>query len=186
MGDKMFETLPSNLGNLGEQNNSKPSHLPYIQSWGVCCFLRTGRTQVLRTGRSEAQQCLEGVGEGKLFSFLSRQNVRKVLWGKKKALHLSVNVFSTKVLTGDTIFTSPTGDGTSIFRGHPTHAKVKPIAVQREYLHFSVILRPSVMVRPLRESNPRPPALQSSALPAELILLRLLKVSQLILSPTVV
>ena len=84
MGDKMFETLPSNLGNLGEQNNSKPSHLPYIQSWGVCCFLRTGRTQVLRTGRSEAQQCLEGVGEGKLFSFLSRQNVRKVLWGKKK------------------------------------------------------------------------------------------------------
>ena len=104
MGDKMFETLPSNLGNLGEQNNSKPSHLPYIQSWGVCCFLRTGRTQVLRTGRSEAQQCLEGVGEGKLFFFLSRQNVRKVLWGKKKALHLSVNVFSTKVLIGDTIF----------------------------------------------------------------------------------
>ena len=84
MGDKMFETLPSNLGNLGEQNNSKPSHLPYIQSWGVCCFLRTGRTQVLQTGRSEAQQCLEGVGEGKLFFFLSRQNVRKVLWGKKR------------------------------------------------------------------------------------------------------
>ena len=38
MGDKMFETLPSNLGNLGEQNNSKPSHLPYIQSWGVVFY----------------------------------------------------------------------------------------------------------------------------------------------------
>ena len=34
---------------------------------------------------------------------------------KKNALFfLSVNVFSTKVLIGDTIFTSPTGDGTAI------------------------------------------------------------------------
>ena len=40
------------------------------------------------------------------------------------ALYLSVNVFSTKVLIGDTIFTSPTGDGTAILRGHPSHAKV--------------------------------------------------------------
>ena len=31
-------------------------------------------------------------------------------------MHLSVNVFSTKVLIGDTIFTSPTGDGTNILR----------------------------------------------------------------------
>ena len=31
---------------------------------------------------------------------------------KKKALSLSVNVFSTKVQIGDTIFMSPTGDGT--------------------------------------------------------------------------
>ena len=30
---------------------------------------------------------------------------------KKKALYLSVNVFSTKVLLEDTIFTSPTGTG---------------------------------------------------------------------------
>ena len=43
---------------------------------------------------------------------------------KKKALYLSVNVLSTKVLIGDTIFTSPTGDGTAILRGHPSHAKV--------------------------------------------------------------
>ena len=38
---------------------------------------------------------------------------------KKKALYLSVNVFSRKVLIEDTIFTSPTGDGTAIIRGHP-------------------------------------------------------------------
>ena len=88
---------------------------------------------------------------------------------KKKHFHLSVNVFSTKVLIGDTIFTSPNGDGTAILRGHPSHAKVSPLAVQRKYLHFSVILRPWVMVRPW-ESNLRPPALQSNALLTELIL----------------
>ena len=64
--------------------------------------------------------------------------------------------------------------GPPFVRGHPSHAKVSPPAVQRKYLHFSVILRPWVMVRP-RESNPRPPALQSNALPTELILLRLKK-----------
>ena len=43
---------------------------------------------------------------------------------KKKALNLSINVFSTKVPIGDTIFKSPTGDGTAILRGHPSYAKV--------------------------------------------------------------
>ena len=43
---------------------------------------------------------------------------------KKNALHLSVNVFSTKVLIGDTFFTSFIGDGAAILRGHPSHAKV--------------------------------------------------------------
>ena len=57
----------------------------------------------------------------------------------KKKSTLSVNVFSTKVLIGDTIFTSPNGDGTAILRGHPSHAKVSPSAGQRKYLHFSVI-----------------------------------------------
>ena len=33
-------------------------------------------------------------------------------------------VFSTKVLNGDNIFTSPTGNGTAILCGHPSHAKV--------------------------------------------------------------
>ena len=48
------------------------------------------------------------------------QNLKKL----KNALYLSVSVFSTKVLIGDTIFTSPNGDGTAILRGHPSHAKV--------------------------------------------------------------
>ena len=52
------------------------------------------------------------------------------------------SIFSTKVLTGDTNFTSPTGEGTAILRDHPSHAKVSPLAVQREYLHFSVMVRP--------------------------------------------
>ena len=43
---------------------------------------------------------------------------------KKNALYLSVNVFSTKVLVGDTIFTSLTGDGTAILRGQPSYARV--------------------------------------------------------------
>ena len=37
---------------------------------------------------------------------------------------MSVKVFSTKVLTGDTIFMFPTGEGIAILRGHPSHAKV--------------------------------------------------------------
>ena len=48
----------------------------------------------------------------------------KIKTATKHALYLSVNVFSTKVLIGDTIFTSPNGDGTAISRGHPSHAKV--------------------------------------------------------------
>ena len=87
----------------------------------------------------------------------------------KNLLYLSVNVFSTKILIGDTICTSPIRDWTAILRGYPSHVKVYPFAGLREYLHFSVILRPWVLVRP-RESNPRPLTLQSSVLPTELIL----------------
>ena len=55
---------------------------------------------------------------------------------------MNVNVSSTKVLIGNTILTSPTGVvGTAILRGHPSHAKVSPLAVQRDYLHFSVIFK---------------------------------------------
>ena len=43
---------------------------------------------------------------------------------RKNALYVRVNLFSAKVLIGDTIFTSPTGDRTVILRGHPSHANV--------------------------------------------------------------
>ena len=44
-----------------------------------------------------------------------------------KVLYLCSSVFSTKVRIGYTIFTSPTGDGTGILRGHrPNHAKALP------------------------------------------------------------
>ena len=43
---------------------------------------------------------------------------------RKKILFIWLSMSSTKVLIGDTIFTSPTGDGTAILRGHPSHAKV--------------------------------------------------------------
>ena len=85
---------------------------------------------------------------------------------KKNALYLSVNIFSTKVLIGDTIFYVSYWRRVVIFRGHPSHAKVKPFAEQRKYIHFSVILRLLVVVWS-RESNPWPPALQSSALSTE-------------------
>ena len=47
----------------------------------------------------------------KLFSGVIRGSPRLIL--KNNALSLSVIVFSTEVLTGDTILTSPTGDGTA-------------------------------------------------------------------------
>ena len=56
----------------------------------------------------------------------------------KKALHLSVNVLSTKVLIGDmisNIFTSPTADRKVILRGHLSHMKDYQLTAQREYLH---------------------------------------------------
>ena len=34
------------------------------------------------------------------------------------------NVFRTKVLIGETTFTSSTGDGTAILRGHLSHARL--------------------------------------------------------------
>ena len=44
----------------------------------------------------------------------------------KKKVHLIwvSMLLSTIVLSEDTIFTSPAGDGTAILRGHPSHAKV--------------------------------------------------------------
>ena len=63
--------------------------------------------------------------------YVSRTHTYKALYQqhrlkrRKKALSLSVSVFSTKVLIGaDTIFTSPSGDGAAFLRGRPSHAKI--------------------------------------------------------------
>ena len=55
---------------------------------------------------------------------------------QKKALYLSVNVFSTKVLIGDTVSASTTVDGTVILRGHPSHAKLRSSRLQCEGTTF--------------------------------------------------
>ena len=66
-----------------------------------------------------------------------QSTAKKFVWSPVRSPYLNVNVFSTKVLIEDTILTSPT-----ILRGHPSQAKVSPVAGQRENLHFSVTLRP--------------------------------------------
>ena len=43
----------------------------------------------------------------------------------KNALYLSANAFSSKVLIGDTIFMSPTGDGTDILHGYPRSSNLQ-------------------------------------------------------------
>ena len=43
-----------------------------------------------------------------------KRSAENLKWLKNTLFFFSVNVFSTKVLIGDTIFTSPTGDGTAI------------------------------------------------------------------------
>ena len=47
------------------------------------------------------------------------------------ALYLRFIVVSTKVRIEDTIFTSPTGDGSAILRDHTSHTKVYSFAGQR-------------------------------------------------------
>ena len=47
------------LGNVREQTNPQPLTLPFVQSWGVCCFLQVAWTA--------AQHCMEGMGEGQLY-----------------------------------------------------------------------------------------------------------------------
>ena len=42
----------------------------------------------------------------------------------KNVLYLNFSVFRTLVPIEDTIFTSPTGVGTAILRGHPSYTKV--------------------------------------------------------------
>ena len=43
--------------------------------------------------------------------------------GKKDPLYFNFNVFNTEVITGDSVFKPPTGEGAAIIRGHPSHSK---------------------------------------------------------------
>ena len=70
----------------------------------------------------------------------------------KNALHFSINVFTTKVLIGDSEH--------QFLHGQPSHAKIYSSAGQTQNIHFSVPSRPWVLVRS-RDTNPQPPALQS-------------------------
>ena len=63
-------------------------------------------------------------------------------WCITNALYLNVNVFSMKVLIGDTIFTPPTREGTAILYGDLSHGKFEPFSREGHYLDFSFILRP--------------------------------------------
>ena len=88
----------------------------------------------------------------------------------KNTPYLSVNVFSTKAPIGDTIFTSPTGDGTAILRGHPSHARrsrhLQGKAVPLFLSYFKTLgIGPAPGIESATDT-----ALQSSALPPELIL----------------
>ena len=67
---------------------------------------------------------------------------------KKNALYLSVNVFSTEVLIGTLFLRLLLETRPPFLRGHPSHAKVQPFAVEMHYLHFSVILRPCMSIGP--------------------------------------
>ena len=72
---------------------------------------------------------------------------------------------------------SPTSDGTAILRGHPSHVKVSPLAERLQGKGSTFIsqlfLDPEYWSGAGNRSNPQPSALQSSALPSELILPRL-------------
>ena len=90
----------------------------------------------------------------------------------KNAPYLSVNALSTKVIIGDTIFTSPIGDGTAILRGQPNHGRrsrhLQGKAVPLFLNYFKTLsIGPAPGIEPATD-----PALQSSALPPELILRR--------------
>ena len=73
-------------------------------------------------------------------------------------------------LIGDTIFTSPTRDGTAILCGLPHEglAVCRAKAVPLFLSYFKTL-----SIGPVRESNLQPPTLQSSALPTELHVIQL-------------
>ena len=92
---------------------------------------------------------------------------------KKNALHLSVNVFSTKVLTGDTFLRLLLETGPPFYEV----IRAKRRYSRKEVPSFlSYFKTPSLGPAPTIDP-PRPPALQSSGLPTELIVPQILHLS---------
>ena len=87
--------------------------------------------------REETQLAHNNSYDGSTDSGGKKQGTKKKNNLKTRSLEHKKAHYLTKVLIGDIIFTSPTGDGTIILRDFPNHAKVYPLAVQREYLDFS-------------------------------------------------
>ena len=97
-----------------------------------------------------------------LSSFLNRSHVLLNEW---KEMY---SVFSRKIVIGDSIFTSSTG--LQFYAVIRTTQRSSRFGSAKAVPLFLIILRPWVLSR-ARELNPRPPALESSALPTEPILL---------------
>ena len=98
------------------------------------------------------------------------------IYNKKCTFLLTFNVFSMKALIYYYYFTIILFLSLQLEMGPlfymviwSSYAKGRSLAVQMWYLHFLVILRLWVLVWPWK-SNPRPPTLQLSTLPAEPIL----------------
>ena len=89
----------------------------------------------------------------------------------KKALNLSVNVFGTKVLTGDTFYVSYwSRDHLFTWSSEPREGQAASAQCKGVPLFLSYFM--TLSSGPALGIEPGPPALQSSALPTELILPR--------------
>ena len=75
-------------------------------------------------------------------------------------MRVDIQTFSTELLIGDTVFTSPV----QLETGPPFYVVILAVCRAKAVTSFLSFLRPLVLVRP-REANPRPPALQSNVLP---------------------
>ena len=86
---------------------------------------------------------------------------------------MSDNVFSTKVLTGDTIFTSPTGDGTAILRARSSEPREGLAARWAKEVPSILSYFKTLSIGPASGIEPATSRSAVSALPTELILPRL-------------
>ena len=86
---------------------------------------------------------------------------------------MSNNVFSTKVLIGDTIFTSPTGDGTAILRAWSSEPREGLAARWAKEVPSFLSYFKTLSIGPASGIEPATSRSAVSALPTELILPRL-------------